>query len=458
MSGPPASDLGVAVSGGAAGARPRLVSLDAFRGFVIAGMLLVNATWGEAGWGEGAGRWLAMQLAHVPWNDPLQGATFTDLVFPWFLFIMGAAIPLSMRSGRGRGKPPGRRVLLALRRGLIIYLLGVLITHAGSWTERPASWTDLLSWNILQLIGVAYVVATVVSLLPRWAWWTFIGAVLVAKASVIAGIDAGWVRGVLAGSAHEMPPRNPEAPTGPGTFTHYDDVKRFLAREHVDTATAWGAADRYALGWLGMGQQWLMCAVIALLGALSVDRLLREGEPGGRRAATLAIGGAVATLLAYLLQLGYRAEGGGLLGPATMPFSKWFFTPSYCLLASGTGAMLLALFYWVIDVRGVRRLAEPWRTYGVNALALYVGAELSWKLAFSRWKLPAPGREGEGSSVPGAVNAWVARWLPEGTLLPLPWGEVHWAAVSGLCFALLWLAGWWLVCRALDRRGIYVRV
>ena len=438
----------------------RLVSLDAFRGFVIASMLLVNATWGESGWGEGTGAWLAEQLGHVAWNDPLQGATFTDLVFPWFLFIMGAAVPLSMRSGRGRDRSALARLGTAARRGLLIYLLGVLVTFAGVWTDRPVAWTDLLSWNILQLIGAAYVAATAISLAPKWAWWVAAGVILAGKGVAMGAIDAGWVRGVMEGAG--LAPRVAEGgPAGPGTFTHYDDVKRFLAREHVEASGAWGVIDRRFVGWLGMAQQWLPCAAIALLGALATDRLLGGGasvSSRGRRARDVGLGGVAACALGLLLSAGYRAEGGGWLGPATMPMSKWFFTPSYCLFAAGSGAVLLAGFYWVIDVRGWRRSAEPWRTYGVNALALYVGAELVWKLAALRWKVPVAGGEGSGTSLPGGVNAWVASVLPEGVLLPLPGGSLSWSAVSGVVFALVWLGFWFAVCRWLDRRKLYLKV
>jgi len=295
-----------------------------------------------------------------------------------------------------------------------------------------------------------------VSLAPRWAWWTFVGIVLVAKTAVMTGIDAEWVRHTLESATNPLPPRNPDAPTGPGTFTHFDDVKRFLAREHIAPTTTPAALDRYALGWLGMAQQWLPAAAIAMLGALGVDRLLREDLPRAKRARQLAGAGAGATALAYFLQAGYASGGGGWLGPLTIPFSKWFFSPAYCLLSAGTGAMLLALFFWTIHARGRRRLAEPWRTYGVNALALYVGAELSWKLAFSRWKLPLP--SGESSGLPGAINAWIASLLPDGAIARIGDSAIFWSALSGLTFALLWLTGWWLICHVLDRRRTYIRV
>jgi len=445
--------------------RDRLVSLDAFRGFVIASMLLVNTTWNEDAWGGGFGRSLALQLGHVPWNSGVQGATFTDLVFPWFLFIVGAAAPLSMRSGRGRDRPRWKRLAIALRRGAVIYLLGVLLTHAGSWLERPAEWTDALSWNILQIIGAAYVATVAITMLPRWAWWASLGGILAVKMAVMLAIDAEWVRSVMAGAGLE--PRGATEATGHGTFTHFDDVKRFLNREHVDpSAGAWAAFDRRGIGWLGAAQQWLPAAAIAVGGALTVDWISRERLEAWRRiAAPIAIG-ALACLLAAVQGWGYRPGGGGLLGPLTIPASKWLFSPAYCLLSIGSGAVLLTLFFAVIDAGGARWAAVPWRVFGVNAIAVYVGAELCYKLAFSRWLLPVPGGEGGASSLPGAINAWAAWWLPEGELASwgaiggAEWagGRLDWLAISGLAFSVMWLAGWWAVCRWLDRRKIYIRV
>lgn len=435
----------------------RLISLDAFRGFVIAGMLLVNTTWGEENWGTGIFRDLSMQFAHIDWNDPVQGATFTDLVFPWFLFIMGAAVPLSMRSGRGKQSPALKRILIAVRRGLVIYLLGVLITFAGTWTQRAFVWTDLLSWNILQLIGIAYIVTVMVGLLPKWGWWTFVGVVLIGKWALMLSIPADFVRATL--EASNIAPRG-SGPTGLGTFTHFDDVKRFVAREHISgTENPWG---RYLLGWFGMAQQWLPCAAIAVMGAIAVDWLTNTARDARLRAGVLFGVGIVLTALATLLQWGYTAQGGGLLGPLTIPYSKWFFSPSYCLLTAGTGSMLLAVFFAIIDLGKQRWFAEPWRTYGVNALALYVGAELTFKLAFSRWLLPVPWNNADGTTasntLPGAVNAWVKHFLPEGNMINSVDNTIAWAALSGIAFATLWLIGWWLICRWLDVRKIYIKV
>ncbi|MFL5632847.1 MAG: heparan-alpha-glucosaminide N-acetyltransferase domain-containing protein, partial [Gemmatimonadaceae bacterium] len=93
-------------------ARERLVSLDVFRGLTVAGMLLVN----------NPGTWSAIfpPLEHAEWN----GWTPTDLIFPFFLFIVGITTHLSLSSRRARGDDDAAVVKQILRRGIIIYLLG----------------------------------------------------------------------------------------------------------------------------------------------------------------------------------------------------------------------------------------------------------------------------------------------------------------------------------------------
>ncbi|MFG0305383.1 MAG: heparan-alpha-glucosaminide N-acetyltransferase domain-containing protein [Phycisphaerales bacterium JB040] len=413
----------------------RLLSLDAFRGFDIAAMLLVNLTWDKSVFHP--------QLFHVDWNAPRQGATFTDLVFPWFLFIAGAAIPLSMRSGRGRSQSGGRKVLIAFRRAMVLYLLGVLLTVAGQWYDRPAVWKDLFSWNILQLIGWGYFAAVCVFLLPRWAQVSFVVVVLGAKWLVMAGLPYEIVTGPFsprgAGPGEGLP-----APTGPGTFEHFDAVKRYLAAEHLEPTVL-----NKVIGWLGMWQQVLPLAAVAVCGGLTTD-LLRRGvrgsEPEDARTesvnAGLALGaGALLVGLGYVLQWGYRAEGGGLWGAWTVPFSKWFISPAYCLLSAGTGMMLYAGFFYVIDAR---RWTGAWalRVYGLNAIALYLAAELSFKILWARWQMPGPG--GRTMSWASGSQEWLAAWLGRG---PGLWAHV-----------LLYLGLWWVFCWWLYRRKWFFKV
>jgi predicted acyltransferase len=428
--------------------KERLLSLDAFRGFDIAAMLFVNMTWNQ--------KVFHPQLFHIDYNAPAQGATFTDLVFPWFLFIAGCAIPLSMRSGRGRAMSAGRKVAVAARRGLVIYLLGVLLTVAGSAYDSPVRWTHLFSWNILQLIGAGYFVAVCVYLLPRWAQVSFVVAVLVAKAATMALIPAEWVRDVM--QAAGLSPRvltaaGAEALVGPGTFTHFDDIKRLVHLEHLKAGHDGPLVGKVALfvgGWLGMAWQWLPCAAIAVLGGLSMEILTDERRGRLARAGRLLAFGAALTALAYLLQAGYRPEGGGWLGLWTQPFSKWLFTPSYCLLSAGTGALLLGGFFLVVDCWKWTSLT--WlRIYGMNAIALYLAAELSFKIIFAKWQIVHP--NGHSGAMAGGFIAWVEHWARG--LGASDWWAQAW---GGWVFVIVWLAGWWIFCWQLWRKKIFLRV
>lgn len=445
----------------------RLLSLDAVRGFVIASMLLVNLTWAEETWGTGLGESIAFQLAHVPAFAPAQGATFTDLVFPWFLFIMGASIPLSIASQRKRGSSNTLIILRAAKRALFLYLIGIVITCAGIWLNNPIAWTDLLRWNILQLIAAASFIATGIALLPKRWWPIIITTILLAKLALIVSFSPAWLRPHLAEAFTEIGRADRWAdaePTARNVITHMDDVRRFTTREHLE-----GTPLNRAIGWLAMAQQYLPGAAIALMGALSTT-LLTKHEAKAKRSLTLLAWGIAITTLAYILALPADLPSTNtFLQQLFLPFSKWIFTPSYCLLAAGTGMIILALADLIIDVWNQRWFANPWRTWGVNALALYAGAELSYKLVFSQWQFPLP--NGQAAAIPGALNTWVAHWLKNDDANPkdlltwpaifnLEWtaGSLNTNAISGLTAAICWLTFWYLVCRLLDKNKIYIKV
>src|ERR1700712_485492 len=109
--------------------RERLLSLDVFRGMTVAGMLLVN----------NPGTWSAIYppLEHAEWH----GWTPTDLVFPFFLFIVGITTHLSLSVRRARGDAGGALVRQVLRRGGLIFLIGFLMSAFPGWQwGPPASW------------------------------------------------------------------------------------------------------------------------------------------------------------------------------------------------------------------------------------------------------------------------------------------------------------------------------
>ncbi|MGP1273524.1 MAG: heparan-alpha-glucosaminide N-acetyltransferase domain-containing protein [Phycisphaerales bacterium] len=449
--------------------RRRLLSLDVFRGFDIAAMILVNMTWDRAT--------LPWQMFHVGWNGGAQGVTLTDLVFPWFIFIAGVAIPFSMRSGRGRGHTAAERVLIALRRAMVIYLLGLLLDAASSGRFV------FFKWNILQLIAGAYFFAVCIAMLPRWLQVGFVVAVLAVK---------WWILSVY----------------------HHPDFGRsvwFFAVDGVEVA------DRYAAGAVPInGEQVFKSAMLGwaswlpFSGTVSYSPLLNwltnifnllpaicvavMGSWIGRW--VLAVGVGVPALGLRLIGVGVACWFLSWLWNLHHAWSKDFFTASYALLAVGTGTAVLGVFYLLLDTEwrfrlvaagsalavgavatasvivggGLRSVWAEWsigtlvggaiammllsrpgvvffRAFGMNAIALYFVNEMLFKMVFSKWTLPLLDPE---RPMTGALYHLLRRdWAPTSTID---------LAIGGWAFALVWLGGCFGFVFWLDRRGVFIRV
>lgn len=388
----------------------RLLSLDAFRGLVIVLMFLVNVGGSDPcfrldhAWvPEGYRSW----MPHMGWNDGRMGNGLADYVFPWFLFIVGAAIPFSLRSGRGRGRPAWAVALLALRRAVVIYLLGTLLwmasigprpdDPAATW-HGPIDWRVLLHWDILPLIGFGYLVGVLLFLAPAWARWAFVAGVLAFKfVTLKTGVPPeldGW-RAALAARRS----------------THH--------------------AINASLGWWGvMITQGMASAAIVVIGGLAGSVLADERLDDRRRARLLGLGGGAAVLAALLWwQLG------------DLPFSKDYFTPTYILVTTGAATLALLALWLVVDRRRLTTLTF-FRVYGTNALFVYVLAELVWKTALLRWQVRTPG--GGSSIAIAAIKAHL--------------GAATTPCLGSYLTVALYIGAYWLAAYALHRKGWFVKV
>jgi predicted acyltransferase len=372
---------------------PRLLSLDAFRGFVIVVMFFVNVL----------GRDIAPQwIAHQGWNAGNHGNGLADYVFPWFLFIVGVAIPFSMSSGRGKALPAWRKILVALQRGATIYLLGTLIWCATIAYDKPITSNVLLHWDILPLIGLGYFIAVVMHHLPMWARATFVALVLLGKWALLTQI--------------------PHPDTGTVVW------------EQKLNAQAWL---RDQLGWWGtLITQGLPAAATVVLGQFAGEILKRESWLPTKRARILATTGAAVTLASYAWH------------HLDMPYSKDFFTSSYVLVSAGTGAVLLALCYFIIDIKKITTM-EFLRVFGLNAIAVYFLAEFLWKVALMRWNVASPG--GSSTLLITAIKAWL-QW-PIEKIAPAIASEF-----GAIARMLVYITFYWLIARALYARKIFIKV
>jgi predicted acyltransferase len=294
---------------------PRLASLDAFRGLTVAAMLLVN----------NPGTWSAIYapLRHAPWH----GWTLADLVFPFFLFVVGVTTELAPKS-------PVR----ILRRSAIIVLLGLFL--------QAFPWFDLstLRWaGVLQRIGVVYLLTAFVALaLTKRSEPAQRGeASRIPIAMVIAVILLGYWFVLSRG------------PYAPPEATFAAQVDRLLIPE----AHMW----KQAKTWDPEGPLSTIPAVAtALLGVLAAPLVRRRNV---KMLTIWGIAGAVA------------GWGWGQV----FPVNKTLWTSSYVLLTAGLACVLLALFVETIDVRAGWK-ARPLVTFGINPMAAFVGTGLMARL------------------------------------------------------------------------------
>ncbi|MBI2297630.1 MAG: DUF5009 domain-containing protein [Armatimonadetes bacterium] len=367
-----------------AGAPPapgaRLASLDAFRGLTILCMLLVNN--------------LVLNertpplLTHADWNE---GVHLADLVTPWFLFIVGVAIPFSVASARRRGVSPVRYDVRILTRAAMLFVLGCLLDSAEA--KQP-----VFGLGVLQLIGLSYLGAAMLAELPAFRRGVLSAAMLVGY----------W----LALRYLPIPGRGAGIITGEHNIAqHINDA--YLSAVHLN-------------GLLSV----VPATALVLMGTLAGDLLLEHPREHAYQP------------VAYLALGGVGLPGLGALWSHVLPFSKAYWTSSYVACTAGWAALVLALFYLLIDIQGARKWAFPLVVFGSNAIAAYVAPILA-KDYFLRewsWRMPDGSHLALGMALQHTCFTFAGRW----------WG--------GWLYTGLYISVWWLILWMLYRRHIFLRV
>ncbi len=375
-----------------AGDSARLPALDVFRGLTVAAMILVN---NPGNWGQ-----VYAPLRHAAWH----GWTPTDLIFPFFLFIVGVTTTLSLDARRARGATDGELATGIARRGLIIVALGLLVSAFPFFP--PEHLARIRLPGVLQRIGIAYLVAALVVLHGSRR------ARIAAAAALLLGYWALLTLVPVPGIGH--PTLQPPAAT----------LGAWLDRRLLD-GHLWAATR----SWDPEGVLSTLPAIASvLLGALAAD-FLREERPLAQRVRRLALAGAV-------------AAGVGLIWGLVFPINKNLWTSSYAVFTAGAAALVLALCFWLIEVRGWRAWTRPFVVFGVNPIVAFVGSAMLSRLLYTTIRVPY-----EGATVPlqqAIHRSLFASWLP-----PKP---------ASLAFALAMVALWWAVLALLDRRGVRLKV
>ena len=371
--------------------RERLAALDAFRGLAIAGMLLVNnpGTWGA----------IYPPLEHAPWH----GWTPTDLIFPFFVFIVGITTHLSLESAERQGiAPAGLRVRI-LKRGLLIILLGLMLQ---SFPWYPLSRiTEIRIPGVLQRIGLCYLAT---AFLARGR-----------SSRTVVGMIAVLLIGYWMLQTLVTPPGVPSATIDDPSATLSAWIDRTVFGSHL-----W----RDSRTWDPEGLLSTLPAIGTCLLGLLAGRWL-----------TRPIG--LAERLNGLFSVGALGMTAGLVWNWFFPINKNLWTSSYVLFTAGMAAVVLGVCLWVMDVKGRRRGTGLLVTYGLNPLTAFIGSGVMARVL----GMIQVSQGGETVSLQQAVYRVVfASWLdPRNASIGYAIG-----------FVLLWYA----ILRVMERRGMVWRV
>ncbi len=370
------------------GATERLVSLDAFRGLTIAGMVLVNnpGSWSHIYW----------PLGHAAWH----GWTPTDLIFPFFLFIVGVSITLALGPRREESSSQRDLYLKIVKRSLIIFALGLFLNGFPYFHL-----SEVRIPGVLQRIAICYLFASLIFLRTNVKTQAFIFiALLLVYWLVMMLIPApGFAAGDLSKE---------------GSIASFIDRK--LLGKHI-----WVQGRVYdPEGLLST----IPAVATTLLGVLT-GHVLRSGKSQYEKVALMFLVGMCWVVVGWAWN-------------PFFPINKSLWTSSYVLFTGGMAMQLLAFCYWLIDVKSYRTWAKPLVVFGVNAIALFVGTGLMAKL-MGLIKLPKP----DGSQT--ALKTWLYTRLFASWALP-----INASLAFAIAFILLWLGLMWI----LYRRKIFIKV
>jgi predicted acyltransferase len=398
--------------------RERLVSLDVFRGLTIAGMLLVNDP----------GTWSAIYppLAHAAWH----GWTPTDLIFPFFLFIVGITTWISMESRRARGATEQDIRRQIIRRGAIIFLLGFLMAGFPffTWTAVPnnpdPSFLDrvvdrLLNWRImgvLQRIGICYIAAALIAqranlrqqvvaiIALLFGYWFVMTALPVPGSGVLGQIALA----------------KPDATMAAWLDRLLLDWSRFGLGNHNWSATR---------TWDPEGVLSTLPAIATALFGILTGRWIVSGRSIDERLSGMFAAGALGIMF-------------GLMWNWAFPINKSIWTSSYVLFSAGVAAVSLATIMWLVDVKKFDGWTRPFVIYGMNPILAFVGSGLMARTIYSLIKVDYQGKE-----VPlqtAIYQSAFASWLEPKN--------------ASLAFALAVVLLWYGIVYVLYRKRIFLKV
>src|SRR5574338_30926 len=364
----------------------RLLSLDVFRGITIMGMILVN----------NPGTWSAIypQLEHAKWH----GCTFTDLIFPFFLFIVGVVISYSLSKRKAQGGSMKALYLNIFRRTIILFALGLILAGFpfGLLFGHEFSWSTIRIPGVLQRIAVVYMVSSILFLSTntKFQYW-FTGSILVIYTMLMSLIPVPGV-----GYANFEPGTNLSA-----------WIDRLILGNHLWSGTKL---------WDPEGILSTVPAIGSAMLGIFTGNLLRSEKDQTTKTVWLYVSGSILMVAGWAWSFWF-------------PFNKNIWTSSYVLWTAGLALNFLAFCYWFIDVKKITWWIKPFQVYGMNAITVFFLSGIVGRIMYMvKWN----GADGNVVTIKSYLfDNYFLSWLD-----PIN-ASLAWAIV----YILVWLGLMWIL-------------
>jgi len=303
----------------------RLLSLDFFRGLTVATMILVN--------NPGSWRYIYPPLKHAEWH----GCTLTDLAFPFFLFIIGVSIVFSIGNKKDLADTHTQLILKSFKRMLILFCLGMFLSlYPKIFTSPVEAFKTVRIPGVLQRTAIVYFISTIVFLkfTPRSIFKIMLGLLIIY-----------WALMTFV----------PVPGIGYANLGKETNLGAWVDRNLLTEAHLWKAAKTWdPESILGT----IPSVATSLLGVIAGIILRRKDQLNAEKTAWLFSTGTLAVIT-------------GLIWSLNFPINKSLWTSSFVLYTGGLASIVLALCYWVIDIKGYNRFTKPIVVYGVNAITVF---------------------------------------------------------------------------------------
>ena len=393
----------------------RLISLDVFRGLTIAAMIVVND---PGDWNH-----VYAPLLHADWH----GITPTDLVFPFFLFIVGVSIVLAYTKRLQANVEPKSMLAKIFRRTGIIFALGLFLALFPGF-----DFGNLRIPGVLQRIAIVFLACSLLFLYTDWRRQMQIGIILLAAYWLLMAVIPVPIDEVIqaALASGQVPAK--AGPLDIGPIQQLSD--QFIAAnlEPGTNMEAW--VDRHFVPMRLYQKSWdpegllstLPSIVTGILGMLTGKLLIADMERT-RKVLWLMMGGFLAMMV-------------GIVWDWFFPFNKNLWSNSFVMYTGGMGAMTLAALYWFIDVLGYDRGTYVGKVFGANAITVYVLHGILWRVFDITF--------GRGEAVWSLKSAYMDMWFFFGTspkMVSLIWALTY----TAICFVPIWI---------LYRRKIFIKI